>query len=250
MILRFLALTDGGAWALPDTEHAKPRFIQHIDLGLMDYEAALAVQLQLHERVRQGLASGFLLTVQHPSCLTLGKHADRKYLRESVENYERQGFRVIPTDRGGEVTAHEPGQLVVYPILSMQAWKLRPKAFVARLLQVVVCTLAAYGLESYPSDDYPGVWLGHRKICAIGVRLKNRVSYHGLALNVKNSLALFERIVPCGIEDQRRQVTSMQQELASGLVFSDVQKQFIADFEQEFGARVGKISIEQLLANA
>ena len=225
------------------------RCLEHIDLGLMPYHDAFLVQQALHKRVIDDNASGFLVTVEHPPCLTMGKHADSRYLHGSATDFQALGVDLVHTDRGGEVTAHEPGQLVVYPILPIQEWKLRPKSYVDRLLQVVIRTLADFGIDSVLDDTYPGVWVETRKICAIGVRIKHRVSYHGLALNVTNSLQLFQSIVPCGIEDPVRSVTSVQLEQSSKIELAMVRECFLSYFQEQFAVKIRDVSSQQLLAN-
>lgn len=189
--------------------------IATLPLGLMAYRQALAVQETLHARLVAGEAAGFLIFVEHPAVLTLGKHADRQYLKCAASAFEAQGTEIVSIDRGGEVTAHEPGQLVMYPILRLEDFKLTPKTYVRLLEDAVIEALAYFGLNATRDEAYPGVWVeGARKICAIGIRIKQRVSLHGIALNVDNSLELFNKIVPCGIRG--REVTSLARELQSG----------------------------------
>jgi lipoyl(octanoyl) transferase len=181
-----------------------------VTAGILAYDRALALQQALHARVAAGEAgagSGYLITVEHPPVLTFGKNADRKNLLFAPETLRAAGIAVVDTDRGGEVTAHEPGQLVVYPILRLADFNLTARRHVAWLEQAVIRTLAGFGVEAATDPKHPGVWAGQAKICALGVRFKNRISLHGLALNVANDLSLFDRIIPCGIRG--RSVTSL-----------------------------------------
>lgn len=190
--------------------NAQHRLIQ-IRAGLMEYESCLALQESLHKEQLAGAPDPFVVLVEHPSVLTLGKHADRKFVLFAAKELRSQGVLLVDTDRGGEVTAHEPGQLVAYPILRLPDFRLTPRTYVALLEDAVIRTLSRFGIIATTDPEHPGVWVGQRKICALGVRIKQRATLHGLALNVTNSLELFQKIVPCGIAG--RGVTSMALEL-------------------------------------
>ncbi|RKY55741.1 MAG: lipoyl(octanoyl) transferase, partial [Candidatus Neomarinimicrobiota bacterium] len=105
-------------------------------------------------------------------------------------------------DRGGDVTYHGPGQLVGYPIIKLEDRGLSPRRLVAWVEKLIIGTVASYGIAAYVHPHYPGVWVGDAKICAIGMRIKEKVSYHGFALNVSTDLSYFNGIVPCGIHDK------------------------------------------------
>lgn len=184
-----------------------PDAIAFTDLGLLDYRACLAIQEGTHARVVADPAASCVLTVEHPPVLTLGKHADTRFILAP------KGVDVVPVDRGGEVTAHEPGQVVVYPILSLEYFRLTPKRYICLLEDAVTQTLSAFGLTAARDPEHPGVWIGREKVAAVGVRIKNKVTLHGLALNVSNDLELFSKIVPCGI--MGRGVTTMNRLLGT-----------------------------------
>jgi lipoate-protein ligase B len=172
------------------------------DLGLMAYEDCLARQRQVHARVAAGAAPATVLFVEHPPVLTLGHNANPEFIK-----FAPKGVSVVPIERGGEVTAHEPGQQVMYPILRLADFKLMPKRYVELLEDAVIRVLAGFGVAAGTDPEHPGVWVGREKVCAIGIRVKDRASLHGIALNVCNDLALFDMIVPCGI--QGRGVTTL-----------------------------------------
>jgi lipoate-protein ligase B len=188
----------------------KSAAIEILDLGLTDYQDALAYQQNLHQQVVQGTHPGAILLVEHPPVITLGNRGNRQFLRASEGLLGHLEIPVVKTDRGGEVTAHEPGQLVVYPVINLARTadaQLGPRAFVALLETVVIRWLAQEGVVANTDPINPGVWVGMQKICALGIRFKDRATYHGLALNLNNTLATFQAIVPCGIEG--RGVTSL-----------------------------------------
>ncbi len=173
-----------------------------LDVGVLDYLSALKLQELSHHEVVRGLVAPTIIVVQHPPVLTLGKHADSGFLKLPVPEFKKLGVEVVQTDRGGEVTAHMPGQLVVYPIIKLVDFKLTPRTWVALLETAVIDTLALCGVSATTDPINPGVWVGSQKICAIGIRIKDRTSLHGLALNVSNDLDLFDKIIPCGIKNR------------------------------------------------
>lgn len=196
-------------------------------LGVMSYRDCLEVQYQTHRYVLEAPGRGVILTVEHPSVITLGKHANPANLLWSSEWLRAHSIDLCETDRGGEVTAHEPGQLVMYPILRLADFFLSPKKYVALLEEVVIGLLADLGISSSVDSERPGVWVGVEKICAVGVRIKDRVSMHGIALNVLNSLDIFNLIVPCGL--QGRGVTSIaRQVLSSGIYLDEIREKLVS----------------------
>ena len=165
----------------------------------MAYRGALEAQYQAHARVASGASCGELLLVEHHPVITLGRNGDLAHLLWNTARLEEQGIPVVATDRGGEVTAHMPGQLVVYPILPLAAMGLGARAYVTALESSVIETLSLYHLRGEIQSGRPGVWLGAAKVCALGIRIWQRISLHGIALNVVNDLSLFDAMVPCGI---------------------------------------------------
>lgn len=190
------------------------------DLGIISYSEAWEIQQELHTQVRDGLRAGAIMILQHKPVITLGKNADTKFILYDQPALASLNIDLVRTDRGGEVTAHELGQVVVYPILPLQVLRLAPKLYVERLLNGVILTLADFGISAQIDEKYPGVWVNDKKICAIGIRVKERVSLHGLALNVCNPLDLFQMILACGIEG--RGVTTMKALLSGPLDTSKV----------------------------
>jgi len=197
---------------------------QIVDLGVMSYGAALEQQYFWHQKVAGG-DRPVILTVEHQPVLTLGKNASLEYLLFSREHYLNLGVELFETERGGEVTAHMPGQLVVYPIIDVNKHKLSVRDYVSALESAVIETLDFFGIPSALDPQWPGVWVDGAKICAIGVRVKSRVTMHGLALNINNDLGLFGKIVPCGISS--RSVTSMSRLLGGKVAMPEVRNQLL-----------------------
>lgn len=187
----------------------------------MDYLECLKLQRDLHSRVVTGDDEGAILCVQHPPVLTMGQNSDRKFLKMAEAFLPSQGISLYQVERGGEVTAHEPGQLVIYPIIRLRDFGLMPKQYVCLLEDAVIATLECFGIQAARDGDYPGVWVGFEKICAVGIRIKDRTSLHGIAINVCNSLQSFNFIVPCGIAG--RGVTSITKLIGRVVTVNEVQ---------------------------
>jgi len=175
-------------------------------LGRIDYASALQLQQQLATDRKQGLVPDQLLLLEHPHVITLGRNGHMENLLADDDILARAGIGFYPTDRGGDVTYHGPGQLVGYPILDLRDWKRDVGAYVRAVEETIILTLADYGIEAGRIPKLTGVWVGERKIAAIGVHLSRWVTSHGFALNVSTDLSYFQYIVPCGLT---KPVTSM-----------------------------------------
>src|SRR4051794_15113889 len=178
------------------------------ELGRIRYGDALAIQQSLASDRKLGLVPDHLLLLEHPHVVTMGRNGHEENLLASDEVMARTGIEYFPTDRGGDVTYHGPGQLVGYPILDLRDWKRDVGAFVRAIEQTLIDTLADYSLEAVRIPKLTGVWVNDRKIAAIGVHLSRWVTSHGFALNVNTDLTYFQYIVPCGLT---KPVTSMAQ---------------------------------------
>jgi lipoyl(octanoyl) transferase len=190
-----------------------------IHLGLTDYRKGWEIQRALAEARASGSIGDTLLLLEHPHTYTLGRSARPEHLLFSAEECARRGIDVVEVDRGGDITYHGPGQLVAYPIRCLgepdASGRLVQRdyvGYVRQLEEVLIHTIAPFGLEGRREDGLTGVWVNTRiglaKIAAIGVRVNARgVSTHGVALNVTTDLSYFEGIIPCGIRDKT--VTSL-----------------------------------------
>lgn len=178
-----------------------------------------------------------LLLVEHdPPVITISaRKTARQHLVATPDMLARAGVEVCETDRGGDITYHGPGQLVVYPILDLNTLGLRLHGYMRLLEQVVIDTLARFGIEGHRDEAATGVWVGDSKICAMGVRVSRWVTMHGLALNVTTNLDHFDLIVPCGLVG--RGVTSMARELGEACPSMDEVKEALASC---FSARVAE----------
>jgi lipoate-protein ligase B len=179
-------------------------------LGLLKYSEALALMEEKHtELVSDPSAGEAVLIVEHPPVVTMGLRERSSDLVTSESTLGSLGIDFRKIDRGGSVTVHEPGQLVLYPLVRVDARFLTVRKLVWALEEIMIRECSRWGLTAGRDDINPGVWVGRNKIGAVGVRVSNHVSKHGLALNVQNTLETFGHIVPCGI--QGRGVTSLKQ---------------------------------------
>lgn len=189
-----------------------------VNLGRLDYAAALALQQQVSGLRQQESIGDVLLLVEHPPVLTLGRNAHRQHVVASDELLARRGISLFETNRGGDVTYHGPGQLVGYPILHLRSFTppLGIVEYLRKLEEVLIRTCADYGVLTQRAPGRAGVWtmpggaIAEKKIAALGVHVARGVTTHGFALNVTTDLKDFELIVPCGIRD--RGVTSIEAE--------------------------------------
>jgi len=218
------------------------------DLGLMAYQKVWAYQKQLFEQVLKlkkegGIPENYLLFCEHPPVYTLGKSGDRKHLLINDEMLRARGAEFYPIDRGGDITFHGPGQLVGYPIFDLETFPLSIKDFVYRIEEVMIRTLAHFGLSGSRIEKATGVWIDAgkpqaRKITAIGMRIHSKVSMHGFAMNVNTDLDYFSYIIPCGITDKG--VTSLQKELGHLVDMDKVKSLLITEFNSVFGIQISR----------
>lgn len=193
------------------------------DLGLISYSEAWELQKRLFQesidlKKNRQITSQKILICEHPHVITLGKNANKANLLFSHEELMSRGVETFNVDRGGDVTYHGQGQIMVYPILDLEKLSIGLKAYIEMLEEVVIKTLSVFHIQAFRLEDAPGVWVGNsenkmmcRKICAIGVRSSMYITMHGFALNVNPDLSFFKMINPCGFID--RGVTSMKVEL-------------------------------------
>ena len=201
-------------------------------LGDMEYLEAYDLQLSLVEKVHSGQEPNTLLLLEHPHVYTKGRLSKGSDVLLPEEDLAAKGVAVLETDRGGQVTYHGPGQLVVYPIVNLKDWG-GPVKYVRALEQVVIATLAEMGITANCESGNTGVWTGQGKIAAIGVKISRGIAFHGLALNVNTDLTYYQNIIPCGIAD--RPVTSMASILREPVDMELVRYGLVYQFGREFG---------------
>jgi len=197
-------------------------------LANLDYRAAIRLQERLVALKQQNSLSDILLFVEHPHVYTLGRGGKEANVLAAGD------VPVHRTSRGGDVTYHGPGQLVVYPIVDLRS-KLRKDVhrYVRNLEQSAIQTLADFNIATTRRPPHTGIWIDDRKIAAIGVAVRRCITYHGLALNVNTDLAYFQHIIPCGLA--WAEVTSMQKEIGVEQSLSEIRQRFLHHFADVFG---------------
>jgi lipoyl(octanoyl) transferase len=235
--------------SLNNTLNKKTKFI---DLGLMDYKQAWDYQTTLFQSILDVktanrnnnsnlITHNYLLFCEHPHVYTLGKSGDEQNLLLKKEDLHTIDATYYHINRGGDITYHGPGQLVVYPVIDLENFFTDIHKYMRLLEEVVIQTLEEFGIKSGRINGLTGVWLDYenekqaRKICALGVKTSRWVTMHGLAFNVNANLNYFANIVPCGIADKA--VTSMEKELSAiqdfVLVKTVLKKKLVNVFEME-----------------
>jgi len=172
-----------------------------VNPGLMEYNQAWKLQSDLvAARLGGSIDRDIILFLEHPAVFTLGRRGGREYLLVGESLLEQAGIAVVQVERGGYITYHGPGQLVVYTIIDLEARRLGVKDFVAALEDIMLQTVRTWGLKAQRNTANPGIWMGQRKMGSIGIALRKGVSFHGLSLNVNVDLDPFSWIQPCGLQ--------------------------------------------------
>ena len=209
--------------------------IQCVRLGLTAYAQALQVQRRWHAWCVARRTNVLLLT-QHQPVITLGYRRPCEQIKLSAARLREKGLSIEYAERGGGATYHAPGQLVVYPVFSSLLHKYGVRRFITQLEEVMRQTCLRFGVRTSHQNGYPGVWVSGKKIGAVGIAVRRRVSLHGFALNVDLDLRPFAYIVACGLAD--RGVTSLRQECARPIAFPDVEQAVIENMASIFEARM------------
>jgi lipoyl(octanoyl) transferase len=197
---------------------------------------------ELNSTIGQLSTTHYLLLCEHQPVYTLGKSGHMDNILISGEEMERRGIQFYKTNRGGDITFHGPRQIVGYPIIDLEKFYTDIGRYLRDLEEVIILTLAEYGIEGKRSKGETGVWIEpdipgkERKICAMGVRCSRWITMHGFALNVNTDLTYFDNIIPCGIENKK--VTSMAKELNGNVDFEEVKEKVKRNFEVVFNVKL------------
>ena len=202
------------------------------ELGCMAYRNALDWQKAKAAEVRAEISADALALLEHPPVYTMGARGGDDHMLLSGDALSARGADLVMTDRGGDITFHGPGQLVIYAVLNLRRRSLRPVDHVRCLERTVLDTLTAFGLRGQAVKGRPGVWIGSRKIAAIGVSIRGGATMHGAAINVTTDLTWFNAIVPCGLHGLG--VTSMTRELGNAPPMDDVMAEAATAFAEVY----------------
>lgn len=209
--------------------------IQIRDCGLEDYRTTLELQHRLVEQRRQNEIGDTVLIVEHKPVITLGARQNANKLLIERDNLIEKGVDVVDIRRGGGATAHNPGQIVFYPILNLQELRLGINEYIRKLEQIGIELLEQLGIQSGRSNGFPGLWVNDKKIASIGVRVSRQITYHGMAINICNDLSIFETIIPCGLENI--EMTSVLNETGIKRSMQDVKNHLSQILDKHFNRR-------------
>ncbi|MGB5925451.1 MAG: lipoyl(octanoyl) transferase LipB [Dehalococcoidia bacterium] len=202
-------------------------------LGTVPYEVALKLQRGLMQASAEGKIGDVLLLLQHPSVFTVGRFRGGEDLIVPPETLVREGIAVFHTNRGGGITYHGPGQLVGYPVLNLKETGLGVREYIWKLESAVIKLLLALGIRGYRLAGYPGVWVGEKKVCSIGIHISHYITTHGFALNVTNDLRYFKYLRPCGLAGEV--MTSVSELLGHRVGMKTIIEELLPSFSEIFG---------------
>lgn len=202
--------------------------------GLSGYNDVWELQQQVHAEVLAGEDDTLILT-EHQQVITIGRSGGDDHFLTDIEKLRRNGYDIMHTNRGGDITYHGPGQLIIYPIFDLNRHYLDVHRFLRDLEEVGIRVLEEFGVRGYRVAGRTGIWTDKGKIAAIGVHVKRWVTMHGMAFNVCGGLEGFTHIIPCGISDAG--VTSLEELTDKTVDVRSTGEKFIAQFQEVFTSR-------------
>jgi lipoic acid synthetase len=207
--------------------------LQIHDCGLENFRKTLELQHRLVEQRRQNEIGNTVLIVEHQPVITLGARQSANKLLIERDKLAAKGIDIVEIRRGGGATAHNPGQIVFYPILNLQELRLDINEYIRTLEQIGIEILDQLGVKSERRNGFPGLWVGDKKITSIGVRVSRQITHHGMAINIQNDLSIFETIVPCGLENIK--ITSVLKETGKEHPMQEVKNKLKTLLLEHFG---------------
>ncbi len=216
-----------------------------LHLSRWDYAEMTRIQNLLHRRRQLGQIPNVVIFLEHNPCFTIGRSGGLHHLLVNNSILEQHGITVHETTRGGDITYHGPGQLVCYPILSLEGDKRDLHLYARQMEEVMIRTVRAFGITAGRDPKYPGTWVGDSKIGAMGIAVRKWVTMHGIALNVCPNLEHFSFIVPCGITNHG--VTSMSKVLGRPIDIEDVRSEMHKQFSHIFQMSLHSATLDELI---
>lgn len=215
-----------------------------LELGVMDYKEALALQHNLWLKRVQGELPDTLIILEHPHVITVGRRGDLSNLLVSSETLKSMGISIYHVERGGDITYHGPGQLIVYPIMNLRGYGYRVAKYIDELEEVLIRVLKDFGIRGQRDSLNRGVWVNGEKIASIGVAIRRWVSFHGFALNYETDLRYFDIIHPCGLKEKK--MVSMEKLIGSKVNREYLIGRIIFHFKEVFMKEWIKKSLEDI----
>jgi len=220
------------------------RQLEIIDLGLIDFRRAWYFQREVFKGVKAGIIPSTLVFCQHNPVITLGSRGKREHINVGLAELELRGIEIYEIERGGDVTYHGLGQIVVYPIFNLRHLKKDVHWFLRKLEDVMVDFLSDFGARGVRRFGLTGVWVNDRKIASIGVAIKDWITFHGISINIKKStLDNFRLIKPCGMEVE---VTSLESVLGRIITIEQAKKGLLEQFKRAFLPRSKVVCNEKM----
>jgi len=207
------------------------------DCGLIDYTAALNLQLELVEKRITANICNTVLLAEHKPVITLGARKEENKIIADASLLRKKNIDVIQVRRGGGTTAHNPGQIVIYPIIDLTSINIDINEHIRTLEAVGIELLNSLDVSSSRKPDAPGLWIDNKKIAAIGVKVKKHVTYHGIAINISNDLSIFDMIVPCGMKNVK--ITSAEKQLSAKIPMQKVKTKLTEICKKHFADKAG-----------
>ena len=214
-----------------------------MDLGLIDYKKAWDLQHHLWSRRVEEELPDLLILLEHSHVITLGRRGNREHLIVAPEILEEMKIPIFHVERGGDITYHGPGQMVVYPILNLKEYGYRVVQYVNQLEEVILRVIRDFGIEGRRNPLNRGVWVEGEKIASVGVAIKQWISFHGFALNYETDLKYFDLIDPCGLQGIK--VTSMAEILGAKVSRERLSERILFHFKELFQRDWEKKDLEQ-----
>ncbi len=221
--------------------------IAHVRLGRMPYSDAWEVQRKARDLRLENRIGDLVFTVEHDPVFTCGRTARAESFKVPIESIREAGIAIHHVERGGDVTYHGPGQVVVYPIVDLRRYGRDIKAYIHRLEEAAIRVLQAEGIDAKRRTEHPGVWVGERKIGSVGVHVRQWITMHGIALNVDVNADHFALIDPCGLPIT---AASMREILQRSVAWRDVENSLIAEMARVFGWTIHERSLASILEGA
>jgi lipoic acid synthetase len=220
---------------LTTSEKTENRSLHIIDCGIAGYKDILQQQHELHSKRLLNEILDTILMTEHPPVITLGARQSANKLLIDNKGLQEQSIDIVDVRRGGGITAHNPGQLVFYPILNLQQLGFSITEYIRKLEDIGTELLEQLGITAERRKGFPGLWINGRKIASIGVRVSKSITYHGMAINIQNDLSIFNHIVPCGLEDIK--MTSVLKETGIKYSMNEIKKRLSQILERHFVPR-------------
>ncbi|PKM51135.1 MAG: octanoyltransferase [Firmicutes bacterium HGW-Firmicutes-7] len=234
----------GNTYNRDNEENNMTSLVQYIDLGRIDYRQAYAIQEKIHVACSEKRSKDTIIFQENNPIFTMGRNSAKEHLLLPKEALEEKGIEVEYVDRGGDITYHGPGQLVISFILHLREYNSSIHQYVRNLEEVVISLLQKYDVRGQRIGGASGVWVGEEKVAAIGIAISRGITRHGIAINIKPDLTHYNYIIPCGIRD--RGITSLYKLGVDIIDLDQFKESFLIEFNELFNTVTNKIQLNEM----